>query len=174
MKALAVAGVLLALVLLSASPASASKLGDASAPINPRLVSQRSVNYISHAPIVIANDSGFNATNGVTGGSGTSTDPFVISGWDIDSSTTFVGIQIQGTTAFWVVRNVQIHSTNGFAKGVLTSSPNGFIENSTFLGNGIAVRQYLGAKGLVIQGNYVISNGSGFFVSGENVTIRDN
>ena len=174
MKALAVAGVLLALVLLSASPTSASKLGDAPAPINPRLVSQTSVNYVSHAPIVIANDSGFNATNGVTGGSGTSTDPFVISGWDIDSSTTFVGIQIQGTTAFWVVRNVQIHSTNGFAKGVLTSSPNGVIENSTFLGNGEAVNQY-GAQSLVIQGNAVVSNSTGFFTGGgTNVTIRNN
>src|SRR3989449_7061702 len=38
----------------------------------------------SHAPIFIDGNSGFTHANGVRSGSGTASDPYVISNWDID------------------------------------------------------------------------------------------
>src|SRR6266540_6935185 len=39
-----------------------------------------------HSPIVINGDSGFTSANGVTGGSGTSSDPYIIQGWNLSST----------------------------------------------------------------------------------------
>ena len=53
----------------------------------------------SHAPIVIASDSDFAACNCVTGGSGTTTDPFVIGPWTINSARSGnAAVYIDGTS----------------------------------------------------------------------------
>src|SRR5438132_4525317 len=40
----------------------------------------------SHLPISIMGNADFTAANGVTGGTGTASDPYVIAGWDINVS----------------------------------------------------------------------------------------
>ncbi len=60
-----------------------------------------------HVPIVITSDAGFNATNGVTGGSGTALDPYRISDWYIDASGG-VGIAISDTSAYFVLDGVVV------------------------------------------------------------------
>ena len=62
----------------------------------------------SHAPIVIHVDSAFNATNGVTSGSGTAADPYVISGWEIGDNGTC--IDVEGVASSFVIREVAIYS----------------------------------------------------------------
>ena len=62
-----------------------------------------------HAPIVILGNAGFNATNGVVGGAGTADDPYVIAGWTI-SAPPAMGVQIRGTSAHAVVRDVVVTS----------------------------------------------------------------
>src|SRR3989337_2369104 len=42
--------------------------------------------YVPRAPILIVGDAAFTPDNGVTGGSGTPSDPYMIEGWDIDAS----------------------------------------------------------------------------------------
>src|SRR5439155_6381742 len=42
----------------------------------------------AHGPIAIVNDSDFTPANGVTGGNGTPSDPYVIEGWSIESPST--------------------------------------------------------------------------------------
>jgi parallel beta-helix repeat protein len=64
--------------------------------------------YTVHAPIYITDDSEFTAPNGVTGGTGTSVDPYIISGWDINASTDH-GIHIEGTSAYFTIKNCYIH-----------------------------------------------------------------
>jgi len=67
-----------------------------------------------HDPIIIRSNEEFTWMNGVTGGSGTVEDPFVIEGWDIvKSSWINFGIWICGTTAYFVVRNCTIHDFVG-------------------------------------------------------------
>jgi hypothetical protein len=70
-----------------------------------------------HAPILIDGPSAFTPDNGVTSGSGTANDPFVIQGWSIDASTAD-GIVIRNilnagqfaSPVYFVIRNVFIHS----------------------------------------------------------------
>jgi len=65
--------------------------------------------YTSRSPIYIEGDSNFTVGNGVTGGSGTALDPFIISGWEINTSTAN-GIEIRNTTAHFSIQNVYIYS----------------------------------------------------------------
>ncbi|HEX9341539.1 MAG TPA: right-handed parallel beta-helix repeat-containing protein [Thermoplasmata archaeon] len=61
----------------------------------------------SHNPILIEGDAEFNAANGVTGGSGTPADPYVIENWEINASAAN-GIDIRNTTAPFSIRNVTV------------------------------------------------------------------
>jgi parallel beta-helix repeat protein len=61
-----------------------------------------------HAPILINGDAGFTPANGVTSGSGTVVDPFVIDGWNIDASTAN-GIDVRNTSAHFIIRDCYIH-----------------------------------------------------------------
>lgn len=51
-----------------------------------------------HAPITILNDSQFASEFGVVAGSGTSADPYIIRGHEIDATDVPYGIHIEGTT----------------------------------------------------------------------------
>ena len=42
--------------------------------------------YLLHDPIYISGNDNFTTENGVTGGSGTKDDPYIIEGWEIDAS----------------------------------------------------------------------------------------
>jgi len=74
---------------------------------NPTLPANIS-SYVSHAPILIMSNSGFNASNGVVSGMGADSDPYIIEGWDINASTVD-GIYIQDTNLSFIVRNCYVH-----------------------------------------------------------------
>jgi len=63
----------------------------------------------SHSPILINGDSEFTPENGVTGGNGTATKPYIIEGWAIDASTAN-GIMIVNTSAYFIIRNVVVQN----------------------------------------------------------------
>ena len=60
--------------------------------------------YTPHDPISINSDDDFTTENGVTGGSGTENDPYIIEGWEIDTHD-YAAIGIYFTTSYFVVRN---------------------------------------------------------------------
>ena len=99
------------------------------------LVSTGTSSFQPHAPIMINGNSDFNPSNGVTGGSGTASDPYVIEGWNITSSGT-TGISISNTDASFVIRNVYInHLWGGSGSptpyGInMTNVSSGAIDNS--------------------------------------------
>jgi parallel beta-helix repeat protein len=65
--------------------------------------------YTFHDPILIDGNSDFTSANGVTGGSGTALDPYIIEGWEIDSLTT-IGMYIKNSNCYFIIRNVYIHA----------------------------------------------------------------
>lgn len=61
-----------------------------------------------HGTIVINSPTAFTTENGVTSGSGTQGDPYVIEGWTIYGNETSVGILIQSTSEYLVIRNLTV------------------------------------------------------------------
>jgi parallel beta-helix repeat protein len=87
--------------------------------------------YTPHAPIDIMNNAEFTAANGVTGGSGSSLDPYVIEGWEITASTAD-GIRLYTTSAWVIIRDVYVRDGGTSFDGIrLWGSYNIRIENCT-------------------------------------------
>jgi parallel beta-helix repeat protein len=59
-------------------------------------------------PILIDGNESFTAANGVTSGSGTENDPYIIENWDIRAENGS-GIEIRNTTAHFIIRNCYVH-----------------------------------------------------------------
>jgi len=66
--------------------------------------------FTPHLPIYINGNGAFTPANGVTGGSGIPSDPYIIEGWDVNHSKyTGCGIQITNTDAHFIIRNLLVH-----------------------------------------------------------------
>jgi len=130
--------------------------------------------YVPHAPIYIGGDSGFTAANGVTGGSGTPGDPYVIEGWEIDSSG-WNGIEIRNTNATFVVRGVYVHAVASPHYGILFYSVvNGALENATISGvsAGVSIDS---STNVSLTANAVSGNGYGIALwFSRNVSLTKN
>jgi len=72
-------------------------------------------NYTPHDPIEIEGNDEFTSENGVTGGNGTSDDPYIIEGWEIITPS-HIAIHISFTTAYFIIRHCYLKA-NGY--GVL-------------------------------------------------------
>jgi parallel beta-helix repeat protein len=115
------------------------------------------ISYTIHSPIVITDDSEFTSANGVVGGSGTSSDPYVIEGWeiDVDSSMYGVGIMIMDTTAYYLIRGVHAFGSSGICIQ-LDNAPHGTVDSCTVEGAvmGIAASD---CQDVNITGNTILS-----------------
>jgi parallel beta-helix repeat protein len=87
------------------------------------------INYIEHPPIFIDDNSDF-ITLGFSG-NGTKTNPFLIEGLNI-SNPTETAINIQGTTAFFIIRNNCLDGLSTSSMGILFQSVwHGLVVNNT-------------------------------------------
>ncbi len=128
----------------------------------------------SHAPFYIKSFAGIeNFTSGdvVRSGSGTATDPFIISDWNITiNDSTSAGIHIQNTHSFFIIRNVLIHRT-GFivnSQGIyLDNVQNGEIQNVNISNFYDGVWLSLGSATLVTTSN-IWNNTYGVYMTGTN------
>ncbi len=97
-----------------------------------------STSHQPHSSILINSDSGFTSNNGVVGGTGTSDDPYLISGWDIgpgnwgNEPAWNYGIMIANTTAYFSISDVTVYC-NCFYGVVLSQIENGIVQNSQIL-----------------------------------------
>ncbi len=141
----------------------------------------RALSLQPHSPILVDGNQGFTFANGVVGGSGTVTDPYVIEGWDIDASSS-TGIEIRDTTAHLVVRSVHVHSGGPFYGGnegvKILAAMNVAIEYSTFTDNmfGISTVGRLGLypANIGVSDNSFSHNGRALNLFGVNVTVSRN
>jgi parallel beta-helix repeat protein len=159
--------------------------------------------YTPHDPIYINGNHSFTSQNGVTGGSGTPSDPYVIEGWEINASTDY-GVEIRDTDAHFIIRHVYVHSGGSSYSAIrLFNVTNGRVENATLSdskyglevissasisvkGNDISLADQAGiytddSTDLVIGGNNFFSNyigirptgSTGVSITGNNVTGND-
>jgi parallel beta-helix repeat protein len=93
------------------------------------------ISYILHDPIYIHGNKDFTIENGVTGGSGTYDDPFIIKDWEIDASSKD-GITIKNVSVFFEIRNCYIHNGGLFKDGIVFYNvTNGAIINNIITDN---------------------------------------
>jgi len=128
-----------------------------------------------HDPIIIHSNSDFTVRNGVTGGNGTPADPYIIEGWEIVSPSSSA-ILIQDTNAYFMIRNVLVHSGSGASLqstfcsylghcGLLDfeNATNGIVENSTISDNTgyPSVVVVHNSANITILHNAILSNAGG-------------
>ncbi len=87
---------------------------------------------VSHSPITIRGNEGFTSANGVSGGTGSSDDPYVISGWSIEGSNFSNCLSIFDTTARFIVTDIK--AEKGMTGIYLFNAINGRVEHSV-IGN---------------------------------------
>ena len=85
----------------------------------------------SHAPIRIDSNADFDSTHGVTNGSGTILDPYIIENWTIDGSGVGYGIYIGNTTSYFIIRNCTVQNANGVGSEPYYSDSNIALYNVT-------------------------------------------
>jgi parallel beta-helix repeat protein len=127
----------------------------------------------SHDPILIIGDGEFTNASGVTRGSGTESDPYIIEGWDIQGPRGVTRIDIQDTNAHFVIRNCSLRDSEASSGGsgiALLRCFNGTIEHCTCFNNdeGIIARQ---STGIAIHDCHCYNNSRGISVSGSELCL---
>lgn len=119
----------------------------------------------------------FDSAHGVSGGSGTQADPWIIEDLDIDGTGSGYSYYIGNTTDHFVVRNSVLSGASGGANPpyfpdsglVLYNVQNATIENNTIDSNeGDGIRLSLGSSNNVVANNSVSDNGYGIHLSSSN------
>jgi parallel beta-helix repeat protein len=131
--------------------------------------------YTPHDPIFITNDGGFTPANGVTGGSGTSSDPYVIEGWEIYARYPWCAIQIWNTDSYFIIRDLYLKQGGMLDGLLLIRASNATIENVIVRGglNGI----YVALSNNVIISDTTVSRSTDYgalFHRATNVTMTGN
>jgi len=114
-----------------------------------------------HAPIYINGNAGFTPANGVTLGSGTENDSYIIENWDLSR------IHIANTTAHFVIRNCYVHGTYGID---LWDVKNGMIENNTCQNNQEYGIYLWHSTNITLKNNKLVNNKYNFDVSGSDLS----
>jgi len=123
------------------------------------LVFEEASAYTVRGTIVIEGDMDFTVGNGVSGGSGTEIDPYIIDGWEIDGGGEGRCIYVGNTTKHFIIRNCNLTNASGNANqyyrnaGIsLYNATNVTIENCIFSGNGHGI--YIDtSSGFTVIGN---------------------
>ncbi|MBU4144229.1 MAG: right-handed parallel beta-helix repeat-containing protein [Candidatus Thermoplasmatota archaeon] len=130
--------------------------------------------HIPRSTITIIGNSSFNLTNGVTGGNGSADNPFIINGWEIDTTGEAYGILVQDTTLHFVIMNCLIFG-NTTGNGIMISNaPNGVVRSNELhtLSNAIYVED---TTEFMISYNDIQVGGMGIYLlNSDNGTILFN
>jgi parallel beta-helix repeat protein len=127
----------------------------------------------ARAPILINGNDGFTAANGVTGGSGTSSEPYMIENWLI--STSGSGIEIDNTNVFFVITNVSVQGTGRPATAIVFSNvTNGKLTNSIMQGFFEGISSTSSSQITLSDDSYVDVYQAVFLQTNTNVLIEKN
>ena len=136
--------------------------------------------YDSHDPIYIEGNVNFTAENGVIGGNGIQSDPYIIEGWGISVSSAN-GIEIRNTDMYFIIRNCYVHDgryndIDETYDGIyFYKVQNGQIENTSSLRNDCGIYLCYSNYNL-ISNNNASNNMNGIYLCGSsnNNTLSNN
>ena len=138
-----------------------------------KIVEINGVKYITHDVIRINNDTDFANQAAAEGwpGDGTQSNPYIISGYDIDAHGAGNAIYIGNTTVYFVVENCYLHNTSlqswpYFAGTGITlyKVTNGTLENNTCSNNDWDGIYLWYSSNNVISNNTCSNNGDGIYL----------
>jgi parallel beta-helix repeat protein len=108
--------------------------------------------YTARDPIYIYGTQ-FTVANGVTSGSGTQNDPYIIEGWDINASSAN-GIEIRNTEAYFIIRNCYVHDGGVYYDGIYFNLiSNGRVENTISSNNFWGINMYYSIYNNIFDNN---------------------
>gem|GEM_PF-1785764 len=143
-------------------------------------VSKSSRDYPSREPIRIDNDAGFIYENGVSGGSGTSDDPYIIENYSIDGKDYGCCIYIGNTTRYFVIRNCTLYNASGNSEPYFLNSgillynvTNGRVENVNFTGCGTGFSIYVSSYIEIVNCNSSVNGLAASIYQSNNCTLAD-
>jgi len=111
-----------------------------------------------HEPIYIHGNDNFTFANGVTSGSGTAEDPYVIENWAINASNGR-GVWVENTAHYFTLRNILVENGDIDYEGVyFYNVRNGTIENVHSFGNLAGVFLSNSAGNVIRNGAYEKNN----------------
>jgi len=116
--------------------------------------------YTKHNPISIVGNANFTAANGVIGGSGNASDPYIIANWVVDAAHS-VGIYIESTSAHFIIRNCHVHGGSTISGGMqvginLDNCSNGIVDSNECSDNliGVVLESFSGLS----HNNTIVNN----------------
>ena len=95
-----------------------------------KIIVYNGIEYVPHAPIRIDSNADFDAAHGVTGGVGSSSEPYIIENYEINGTGYGNCIYIGNTTSHFVLRNCSLNNANG-GSGIYYSNSGLFLQNAT-------------------------------------------
>ena len=130
---------------------------------------------VAHAPIAIVTDADWTAANGISKGSGTPSDPFVISCLSIQVPASGIGISIAPVTMTFTIRDVQINLPAG-ASGVRVQQarPGSVVDHNSISGGALCMSINASSTLTVTANMCSGSAGDGFDFTGGQVTLTGN
>jgi parallel beta-helix repeat protein len=130
--------------------------------------------YTVRDPIYIYGNAEFTTANGVTGGSGTYSDPYVIEGWEIDASSAN-GIRVSDTTAHFMIRNCYVRDSGDYYYGIyLFCCVNGAVIGNILLNNDCAIVLEHSSRNTVSGNNCSLNDDAIALSNSDNNTVSDN
>lgn len=120
----------------------------------------RALAFTMHDPILIEGNAGFlgpNATTGITGGSGTASDPYIIGGWEINAGGISNPITIGNTTEHFRIQDCYVHDASN-AGIQLWNVRNGALFNNNCSNNWYGIYLSYSSSDNVISNNSCSNN----------------
>ena len=142
--------------------------------LKPSTGSGDGITYIDHSGISIVGNENFTAENGVTDGSGTPDNPYIIEKWRI----LYSGISISKTSANVIIRNVSLGGDVSLGNGFIfcINVSNCTIEDSTIIGGGSGVGSLMihDCNNIKVAGSIFHGPDGIYIQNSRNVSIQDN
>ncbi len=133
------------------------------------IIVSSSSQYLTGASIHINGNSEFTSANGVSSGSGTETDPYILQGLNASSSSFFTpALLIENTTAYFVLKN---SVANGFYGFYLKNVVNGRVENCSSEGGHNPIDVEYSRNNYFIGNTFSGASGMFIYASSHNNTI---
>ena len=132
-------------------------------------------NRYSHSPIHITSNVEFTLANGVSGGSGTVDDPYIIENWSINASTAHA-IWIENTDAYFIIRNCYVYDGGWDHSNIfLYNVQNGRVEHSMVTGSWYGIHLHSSSKNTLTNNTVYENDGDGICLDlSSNNTLTDN